>query len=90
MLDCATRASPTSSASHVPSCSPGPIRALVQNRNDLVLRYPFVDGVKTGHTLDAGYVLVGAAHAHGAPVISVVLGEPSEAARDADTLALLR
>ena len=63
---------------------------LVQNRNDLVLRYPFVDGVKTGHTLDAGYVLVGAAHAHGASVISVVLGDPSVATRDADSLALLR
>jgi serine-type D-Ala-D-Ala carboxypeptidase (penicillin-binding protein 5/6) len=63
---------------------------LVQNRNDLVVRYPFVDGVKTGHTLDAGYVLVGAAHAHGASVISVVLGDPSVATRDADSLALLR
>jgi D-alanyl-D-alanine carboxypeptidase (penicillin-binding protein 5/6) len=63
---------------------------LVQNRNDLVARYPFVDGVKTGHTVDAGYVLVGSAHAHGAHVISVELGDPSEDTRDADTLALLR
>jgi D-alanyl-D-alanine carboxypeptidase (penicillin-binding protein 5/6) len=46
--------------------------------------------VKTGHTLDAGYVLVGAARTRGAGVVSVVLGEPSEGARDADTLALLR
>ena len=39
----------------------------------------------------AGYVLVGAAGTRGpAAVVSVVLGEPSEAARDADTLALLR
>ena len=64
---------------------------LVENRNLLIARYPFVTGVKTGHTLRAGYVLVGAA---GTPrtgrVVSVVLGEPSEAARDADTLALLR
>jgi serine-type D-Ala-D-Ala carboxypeptidase (penicillin-binding protein 5/6) len=63
---------------------------LVVNRNDLVGRYKFVNGVKTGHTLDAGYVLVGSAHAHGAQVISVALGDPSEATRDADTLALLR
>lgn len=62
----------------------------VLNRNDLVSRYPFVDGVKTGHTLRAGYVLVGAAHGNGARVISAVLGTPSEAARDADSLALLR
>jgi serine-type D-Ala-D-Ala carboxypeptidase (penicillin-binding protein 5/6) len=62
----------------------------VINRNDLVARYKFVDGVKTGHTNGAGYVLVGAAHGNGAKVISVVLGTPSEAARDADSLALLR
>jgi len=63
---------------------------VVTNRNDLVIDYPFVDGVKTGHTLDAGYVLVGSAHGHGAHVISVALGDPNEATRDADTLALLR
>jgi serine-type D-Ala-D-Ala carboxypeptidase (penicillin-binding protein 5/6) len=62
----------------------------VVNRNDLVARYRFVDGVKTGHTLGAGYVLVGLAHGHGARVISVVLGTQSVAARDADSLALLR
>jgi D-alanyl-D-alanine carboxypeptidase (penicillin-binding protein 5/6) len=64
---------------------------VVQNRNDLVGAYPWVDGVKTGYTLDAGNVLVGAA-ARGprARVVSVVLGEPTEAARDADTLTLLR
>ena len=64
---------------------------VVQNRNDLVAAYPWVDGVKTGYTLNAGNVLVGAA-ARGprARVVSVVLGEPTEAARDADTLTLLR
>jgi serine-type D-Ala-D-Ala carboxypeptidase (penicillin-binding protein 5/6) len=62
----------------------------VINRNDLVARYRFVDGIKTGHTAGAGYVLVGLAHGHGARVISVVLGTPSTAARDADSLALLR
>jgi D-alanyl-D-alanine carboxypeptidase (penicillin-binding protein 5/6) len=63
----------------------------VQNRNDLVAAYPWVDGVKTGYTLNAGNVLVGAA-ARGprARVISVVLGEPTEAARDSETLTLLR
>jgi len=61
------------------------------NRNRLVVDVPAVDGVKTGHTSQAGYVLVGSATAsNGARVIAVVLGEPSEAARDADTLALLR
>jgi D-alanyl-D-alanine carboxypeptidase (penicillin-binding protein 5/6) len=62
----------------------------IRNRNLLVGRYRFVDGVKTGHTLGAHYVLVGAAHGPSARVVSVVLGEPSEGARDTDTLALLR
>lgn len=62
----------------------------VVNRNRLVRDHPFVDGVKTGRTLQAGYVLVGSATRDGVTVVSAVLGEPSEAARDADTLALLR
>jgi D-alanyl-D-alanine carboxypeptidase (penicillin-binding protein 5/6) len=69
----------------------GSHRRVVDNRNDLVARYAFVDGVKTGHTSQAGYLLVGAAHnAEGARVITVVMGEPSEGARDADTLTLMR
>lgn len=63
----------------------------VANRNDLIAMVPAVDGIKTGHTTDAGYVLVGSATgSNGAQVVSVVLGEPSEAARNTDTLALLR
>jgi serine-type D-Ala-D-Ala carboxypeptidase (penicillin-binding protein 5/6) len=68
----------------------GARQRVVDNRNDLVARYPFVDGVKTGHTIQAGDVLVGAARRGDAQVVSVVLGEPSEPARDDDTLALLR
>jgi D-alanyl-D-alanine carboxypeptidase (penicillin-binding protein 5/6) len=64
---------------------------VVANRNDLIAAYDFVDGVKTGYTSTAGYVLVGAAQGRlGSKVISVVLGEPSEAARNEDSLALLR
>ncbi|HEX2162046.1 MAG TPA: D-alanyl-D-alanine carboxypeptidase family protein [Thermoleophilaceae bacterium] len=64
---------------------------VVGNRNDLIASVPAVDGIKTGYTSEAGYVLVGSATgSNGAQVVSVVLGEPSEAARDADTLALLR
>jgi serine-type D-Ala-D-Ala carboxypeptidase (penicillin-binding protein 5/6) len=69
----------------------GDRRRLVRNRNDLVARYPWVDGVKTGYTPVAGNVLVAAARgAGGAAVISVVMGERTEAARDSDSLALLR
>ncbi len=60
------------------------------NRNTLVRTVPFVNGVKTGHTSVAGYVLVGSATRDGVTVLSAVLGTASEAARNADTLALLR
>jgi D-alanyl-D-alanine carboxypeptidase (penicillin-binding protein 5/6) len=62
----------------------------VVNRNTLVRRVASVNGVKTGHTTKAGFVLVGSASRGGVTVISVVLGEPSERARDVDSLALLR
>jgi serine-type D-Ala-D-Ala carboxypeptidase (penicillin-binding protein 5/6) len=64
---------------------------VVENRNLLIPVYPFVNGVKTGHTSQAGYVLVGSARGRtGGRVISVVMGEPSEQGRDVDTLKLLR
>jgi serine-type D-Ala-D-Ala carboxypeptidase (penicillin-binding protein 5/6) len=59
------------------------------NRNDLIHRQRWVNGVKTGHTRGAGYVLVGSARRDGVQVVSAVLGTPSEAARDADSLRLL-
>jgi D-alanyl-D-alanine carboxypeptidase (penicillin-binding protein 5/6) len=62
----------------------------ILNRNTLVREVPAVNGVKTGHTSTAGYLLVGSATRNGITVVSAVLGEPSEAARDADSLALLR
>jgi D-alanyl-D-alanine carboxypeptidase (penicillin-binding protein 5/6) len=62
----------------------------VDNRNALVRRVPLVDGIKTGHTGSAGYVLVGSASGRGVRVISVVLGASSESARDSDSLGLLR
>jgi D-alanyl-D-alanine carboxypeptidase (penicillin-binding protein 5/6) len=62
----------------------------LRNRNALVGAYPFVVGVKTGHTGDAGWCLVGAASLHGVHLISVVLGDPTEQQSFDDTLALLR
>jgi D-alanyl-D-alanine carboxypeptidase (penicillin-binding protein 5/6) len=68
----------------------GSRKRTVVNRNTLVRRVAAVNGVKTGHTTRAGYVLVGSARRAGVTVVSVVLGDPSERARDADSLALLR
>jgi D-alanyl-D-alanine carboxypeptidase (penicillin-binding protein 5/6) len=65
------------------------VRAVV-NLNDLVSRFDWIDGVKTGHTSGAGYVLVASGHRHGMTLMSAVLGTSSAAARDANTLALLR
>lgn len=62
----------------------------IETRNNLVRDYDWIDGVKTGHTLGAGYVLVGSAKRNGVSLISVVIGAPSEAARDAESLKLLR
>lgn len=61
----------------------------VVNRNTLVGQFPWIDGVKTGHTAAAGYVLVAAAHRGGLRLVSSVLGTTSEANRDANTLRLL-
>ncbi len=61
----------------------------VFNRNDLVGRVRWINGVKTGHTSGAGYVLVGAGTKGGMTLISAVLGTRSETARDDNTLALL-
>jgi D-alanyl-D-alanine carboxypeptidase (penicillin-binding protein 5/6) len=64
------------------------VRAIV-NRNDLVGRVPWIHGVKTGHTLDAGYCLVAVGTQNGLTLVSAVLGTGSQASRDANTLALL-
>jgi len=61
----------------------------IETRNTLLFRAPWVTGVKTGHTLQAGYVLVGSATREGVDLISVVLGAPSESGRDAASLELL-
>ena len=66
----------------------GNVARVVENRNQLVDE-PLVDGVKTGHTLGAGHVLVGSAADEDHRTISVVLGAPGEAARDEATLELL-
>jgi serine-type D-Ala-D-Ala carboxypeptidase (penicillin-binding protein 5/6) len=62
----------------------------VTSRDTLLNSYPWINGVKTGHTLGAGYVLVGSGTQDSTTLISAVLGTPSEASRDADTLKLLQ
>jgi serine-type D-Ala-D-Ala carboxypeptidase (penicillin-binding protein 5/6) len=59
------------------------------NRNRLLWRDPTVDGLKTGHTDEAGYCLVASALRNGMRLISVVLGTPSDNSRTNDSQALL-
>lgn len=59
------------------------------NRNRLLWRYQYADGLKTGHTNEAGYCLVASAKKDGMRLISVVLGEPSDMARTEDSMRLL-
>lgn len=61
----------------------------VVNRNALLFSVPYVNGVKTGYTIDAGNVLVGSAKRKGVELVSAVLGAPTESERDAGTLTLL-
>jgi serine-type D-Ala-D-Ala carboxypeptidase (penicillin-binding protein 5/6) len=57
--------------------------------NELLYLEPWVTGVKTGHTFDAGYVLVGSGRRKGVELISVVIGAPTPEARDGESLDLL-
>ena len=59
------------------------------NRNLLLWRDKTVDGLKTGHTDEAGYCLVASAVRDDMRLISVVFGAKNEAARAAETQKLL-
>jgi len=59
------------------------------NRNQLLSQDSSVDGVKTGHTEEAGYCLVASALRDNMRLISVVLGSASPNVRARETLALL-
>jgi serine-type D-Ala-D-Ala carboxypeptidase (penicillin-binding protein 5/6) len=67
----------------------GPERHVV-NTDDLVASVPWIQGIKTGHTSGAGYVLVSQGTQNGLTLIASVLGTSSEAQRDASALALLK
>lgn len=59
------------------------------NRNTLLWRDPSVDGIKTGHTKDAGYCLTTSAKRGDQRLIAVVMGADSEKQRSDDNQALL-
>lgn len=59
------------------------------NRNRLLFSDPTVDGIKTGHTEDAGYCLVTSAQRNGMRLVAVVMGARTEAARATESQKLL-
>ena len=60
-----------------------------RNRNELLFRDPFVDGLKTGYTEAAGYCLIATAQRDGRRLLAIVAGTTSEAARAIEAQKLL-
>lgn len=59
------------------------------NRNSLIWRDDSVDGLKTGHTQEAGYCLVASAKRNDTRLIGVVMGASSPAARAQEVQKML-
>lgn len=54
---------------------------LIENHNDLILRFEGADGMKTGYTCPSGFNLVASASRGGRSLLAVVIGEPTVEAR---------
>lgn len=61
----------------------------ITNTDTLLGAVPWIHGIKTGHTDDAGYVLVSSGTRGGMTLVGAVFGTASEAQRNANALALL-
>lgn len=59
------------------------------NRNRLLWRYQYADGLKTGHTKEAGFCLVASAKKDGMRLISILMGAPTDQSRTEDSIRLL-
>lgn len=62
---------------------------ILTNHNNLLGRYPGVDGMKTGFTCAAGFNVVASATQGGRKLVAVVLGAPNVALRTIKAAALL-
>ena len=61
----------------------------LQTSNTLLALYAGLDGVKTGHTDEAGWNLAASADRNGMRIYAILLGAPDEAHRDRDVARLL-
>ncbi|MBO5121131.1 MAG: D-alanyl-D-alanine carboxypeptidase [Bacilli bacterium] len=59
------------------------------NTNKLVRFYDGADGLKTGHTDNAGYCLAATAKRNGLRLVAIVLGESNASVRNNETMELL-
>lgn len=64
-------------------------RRTITTINELLSMAPWVNGVKTGHTFGALYVLVGSGRRKGVELISDAIGAPSDEDRFSDNIELL-
>lgn len=64
-------------------------RRRITTINELLSMAPWVNGVKTGHTFGALYVLVGSGRRKGVELISDAIGAPTDEDRFSDNLELL-
>jgi D-alanyl-D-alanine carboxypeptidase (penicillin-binding protein 5/6) len=62
---------------------------MLRTWNDLLYSYPGIFGVKTGHTDQAGWSEVAAAHRRGVSIYATLLGSPDRTTRNADLVRLL-
>jgi D-alanyl-D-alanine carboxypeptidase (penicillin-binding protein 5/6) len=61
----------------------------LETSNTLLAVYAGLDGVKTGHTDEAGWNLAASADRNGMRIYAILLGSPDEAHRDRDVARLL-
>jgi D-alanyl-D-alanine carboxypeptidase (penicillin-binding protein 5/6) len=61
----------------------------LETSNTLLAVYAGLDGVKTGHTDEAGWNLAASADRNGVRIYAILLGSPDEAHRDRDVAHLL-
>jgi D-alanyl-D-alanine carboxypeptidase len=72
---------------HIPAIKFG--KRVIRNTNNMLGRYPGIDGMKTGFICASGFNLVASANRNGKRLLAVVLGAPSPAVRSVKAAQLL-
>ncbi len=61
----------------------------IETTDSFLLENPWAKGIKTGHTLSSGYTLASDGRRKATELIGAVIGAPTEAARNGETVELL-